>query len=151
MKGLGSGGSALAENLEQAAFPIAGVGASAGGLAATTELLRHLGSRPGAGIVVVHHLDPTHESHHVDILSRVTSLPVEAAHDGRRVEPNHVYVVPPNARLAIEGGALRLKDQRRRLCEPQASNHMRRGDACRSITCRAWASTWSLRLPLKPE
>jgi two-component system CheB/CheR fusion protein len=92
----------------QAAFPIAGVGASAGGLAATTELLRHIGPRPGAGIVIVQHPDPAHESRLLDVLTRVTTLPVEAAHDGHRVVPNRVYVVPPNARSAIAGGVLRL-------------------------------------------
>lgn len=90
------------------AFPIAGVGASAGGLAATTNLLRHIGSRPGAGIVIVHHLDPTHESHLVEILSRATPLPVQVAEDGRAVEPNRVYVVPPNGRLSMAGGVLHL-------------------------------------------
>lgn len=91
-----------------ARFPIAGVGASAGGLAATTELLRHLGQKPNIAVVIFHHLDPTHESSLAAILSRVSTLPVQAISDGMRVEPNHVYVVPPNADLDITDGKLNL-------------------------------------------
>jgi two-component system CheB/CheR fusion protein len=58
--------------------------------------------------VVVHHLDPSHESSLVDIFSRVTPLPVAAVSDGTRVESNHVYVVPPNAGLGIARGRLHL-------------------------------------------
>jgi two-component system CheB/CheR fusion protein len=90
------------------AFPIVGIGASAGGLAATSELLRHIGPRPGAGIVIFHQLEPTHASGLVEILSRATALPVQSADDGRRVEQNCVYMVPPNARLSIENGILSL-------------------------------------------
>lgn len=90
------------------AFPIVGVGASAGGLAATTDLVRHLGRRPGVALVIVHHLDPVHESSLVEIFSRATALPVHAAADGVRVEPKHIYVVPPNAGLFLSGGFLNL-------------------------------------------
>lgn len=89
-------------------FPIVAVGASAGGLAPTTDLLRHLGSNPGLGLVVIHHLDPTHESHLVEILSRATPLPVLVATGGLRVEVNHVYVIPPNTDLLIVNGVLKL-------------------------------------------
>jgi PAS domain S-box-containing protein len=91
-----------------AGFPIVGVGASAGGLAASIELSRHLGPLPGAGIVIFHHLEPTHESALVEILSRTTPLSVQSADDGSRVEPNRIYIVPPNARLSIEDGLLKL-------------------------------------------
>ena len=90
------------------AFPIVGVGASAGGLAATTELLQHLGAHCGVGIVAVHHLSPTHASSLVEILARATPLPVHLATDGICVERNHVYVVPPNADLLLDGQRLRL-------------------------------------------
>jgi two-component system, chemotaxis family, CheB/CheR fusion protein len=92
----------------RASFPIVGVGASAGGLAPTVDLLRCLGSAPGVALVVVHHLDPTHESGLVDILSRVTEMPVVVARDGVRVEPDHVYVIPPNSELLISQGFLEL-------------------------------------------
>lgn len=89
-------------------FPIAGVGASAGGLAATSVLLQHLGPRPDVAVVVVHHLDPSHASSLVDIFSRITPLRVAVASEGMQVEPNHVYVVPPNAGLGITEGKLNL-------------------------------------------
>jgi two-component system CheB/CheR fusion protein len=89
-------------------LPIAAIGASAGGLAPTIELLREVGADPGMAIVVIHHLDPSHESGLVEILSRSTPMPVAAAEDGAVVVRNHVYVVPPNAGLLIEHGVLRL-------------------------------------------
>ena len=89
-------------------FPVVGVGASAGGLAPTSELLRHLGAKPGIAVVVVQHLDPTHASSLVEILARATSLPVCAATDGMVVERDHVYVLPPNANILVVAGALRL-------------------------------------------
>jgi two-component system CheB/CheR fusion protein len=89
-------------------FPIVAVGASAGGLAPTGELLRELGPSPGVAIIVIHHLDPLHESSLVDILSRATPLRVETATDGLPVELNHVYVMPANAGLLINQGRLSL-------------------------------------------
>lgn len=97
----GTGGS-------QGAFPIVGVGASAGGLVASGDLLRELGPEPGVALVFIHHLDPSHESGLADILSRQTRLPVVAVTDGVQVEPNKVYVMPPNAGLLIAGGRLNL-------------------------------------------
>jgi two-component system CheB/CheR fusion protein len=92
----------------RALFPVVGVGASAGGLAASGELLRELGSAPGVAVVIVHHLDPSHESSLVEIFSRLTPLQVVAATEGVRVEPDHVYVMPPNAGLLIHAGLLNL-------------------------------------------
>lgn len=89
-------------------FPIVGIGASAGGLAATTELVRHLGEHPGIGVVIVHHLDPTHQSGLAEIFGRATPMPVQTATDGIRVQANHVYVVPPNAGLLLVHGRLNL-------------------------------------------
>ena len=91
-----------------ALFPIVGVGASAGGLEAFQELLKHLPADTGMGFVLVHHLDPLHESALVQLLARSTTMPVtEVTHD-LRVLPNRVYVIPPNAHLAIAGGVLKL-------------------------------------------
>ncbi len=92
----------------RARFPVVGVGASAGGLAATTELVRGLGSRSGVVVVVVHHLAPTHDSSLVDILARATVIPVHAATDGLTVAPNNIYVIPPNADLELAGETLRV-------------------------------------------
>ena len=84
------------------------VGASAGGLSPTVELLRHLGPEPGVAVVIVHHLDPAHASSLADILARVTALPVQTVADGMPAKVNHVYVVPPNFSLGITYGFLKL-------------------------------------------
>ena len=94
---------------ERVPFPIVGVGASAGGLEAFTELLKHLPLDTGMGFVLVQHLDPEHESALTQLLSRATSLPVQDASNNRRVEPNRIYVIPRNTNLAIERGMLKLQ------------------------------------------
>jgi two-component system CheB/CheR fusion protein len=92
----------------QATFPIVGIGASAGGLEAVTQLLNHLPPDAGVGIVVIQHLDPKHESLTSEILSRATSMPVIEAQDGMELQVNRVYVIPPNYYLRIADGILRL-------------------------------------------
>lgn len=89
-------------------FPVVGVGAAAGGLEAFTHLLEHLPENTGAALVLVQHLDPKRESKLAELLARATRLPVlEAAH-GLALQPNHVYVAPPNTYLALGQGVLQL-------------------------------------------
>jgi two-component system CheB/CheR fusion protein len=90
-------------------FAIVGIGASAGGLEAFTELLKHLPTDTGMGFVLVQHLDPQHESALTQLLARATSMPVREVTDNLRVEANHVYVIPPNTTLAIQQGILKLQ------------------------------------------
>src|SRR5437588_8436242 len=97
-----------AESSSSNLFPIVGVGASAGGLEAFTDLLRHLPEKTGMAFVLVQHLDPTHGSVLPEILSRATKIPVSEVKDGSKVEPDHVYVIPANTSMVIEGGVLRL-------------------------------------------
>src|SRR5216683_1715952 len=92
----------------RAPFPIVGVGASAGGLEAFTQLLKALPSRTGMAYVLVQHLDPTHESALTEILAKTTEMPVSQVTDATPVEPNHVYVIPPNVDMIISQGILRL-------------------------------------------
>ena len=87
-------------------FPVVGVGASAGGLEAFTQLLRHVPPDTGMAFVLVQHLDPTHTSLLGEVISRATEMPVAEAADGVRVEPDHVYVIPPNADLGMADGRL---------------------------------------------
>jgi len=86
-------------------FPVVGVGASAGGLEAFTQLLTHLPADTGMAIVLVQHLDPTQGSLLSEILARTTPMPVHAIADGMAIAPNQVYVIPPNHLLTLEGGA----------------------------------------------
>jgi two-component system CheB/CheR fusion protein len=86
--------------------PVAGIGASAGGLEAFTELLSHLPDDTGMAFVLIQHLDPTHESHLTELLSRVSRMPVAEVKDKTRVKANHVYVIPPRCNLGISSGVL---------------------------------------------
>ncbi len=90
-------------------FPIVGIGASAGGLEAFTQLLKHLPSDTGMGFVLVQHLDPDHESALAQILARVTSMPVREVANELRIAPNHVYIIPPNTDMATARGVLKLQ------------------------------------------
>jgi two-component system, chemotaxis family, CheB/CheR fusion protein len=89
-------------------FPIVAIGASVGGLEAFSNLLRALPPNPGLALIFVPHLDPTHESEMVEILSRTTSLTVLQASEGMRVLVNSVYVLPPNSDMTISDGTLHL-------------------------------------------
>ena len=89
-------------------FPIVGVAASAGGLEAFTQLLEHLPVDTGMAFVLIQHLSPDHESLLTEILARVTQLQVCEGQNGMRVEPNHVYIIPPNAKMVLVAGLLRL-------------------------------------------
>ena len=91
-----------------ARFPIVAIGASAGGLEAFSNLLRALPPEPGVALVFIPHLDPTHESAMVELLSRTTRLPVVQAAEGVRVAVNTVYVLPPNCDMTISDGVLHL-------------------------------------------
>jgi two-component system CheB/CheR fusion protein len=89
-------------------FPIVGIGASAGGLEAFTQLLKALPTDTGMGFVVVQHLAPKHESVLTEILSRATKMHVTEVRDGMLVEPDHLYVIPPDTNMAILHGRLNL-------------------------------------------
>ena len=89
-------------------FPIVGIGASAGGLEAFSQLLEHLPLDAGMAFVLVQHLDPQHESALANLLQRKTSIPVQEVTNNLRVRANHIYVIPPNANLGIVSGVLKL-------------------------------------------
>ncbi|MEI8342717.1 MAG: chemotaxis protein CheB, partial [Verrucomicrobiota bacterium] len=90
------------------AFPVVGIGASAGGLEACSELLKHLPGHPGVAVVLVQHLDPNHPSHLSEILQRTSKMPVAEVTDGMKVEVDHVYIIPPNVKIRIADMALKL-------------------------------------------
>jgi len=74
---------------------VVGIGASAGGLEAFTKFLAHLPDDTGMAFLLVQHLDPQHESHLAEILSKSAKAPVAEAKDGMEVEPDRVCVIPP--------------------------------------------------------
>ncbi len=97
---------AAEDNGQDASFPIVGIGASAGGLEAFTELLSHLPADTGMAFVLIQHLDPKHESHLAELLSKASAMPVTELKGDTRAEANHVYVIPPRCNLGISGGIL---------------------------------------------
>jgi len=94
-------------------FPIAAIGASAGGLEAFTQLLKNLPNDTGLGFVLIQHLAPEHDSQLSEILQRTTEMPVNEAQEGMRIVPNSVYVIPPNTLMTLEQGILRLEPRHR--------------------------------------
>ena len=89
-------------------FPIVGIGASAGGLEACSDLLRHLPTDTGMAFVLVQHLDPAHESLLSSLLANTTAMRVVQVKTGMKVRPNQLYVIPPNAGMIIEKRVLKL-------------------------------------------
>ena len=86
------------------AYNIVAVAASAGGLAALSEVLSPLPADFAATVVVVQHLDPRHRSLLADILSRRTGLRVKQAEEGEQLQPATVYIAPPDRHLLITPG-----------------------------------------------
>ncbi|HEY9710713.1 MAG TPA: chemotaxis protein CheB, partial [Oculatellaceae cyanobacterium] len=93
---------------EHQSFCIVGIGASAGGLEAFTQLLGALPTDTGMAFVLIQHLDPTHKSLLTELIGRVTKMPVREVSEGMAVKPNHVYIIPPNTDMIILQGELKL-------------------------------------------
>jgi len=94
-------------------FPVVGIGASAGGLAAFEHLFAQMPADSDTGIafVIVQHLDPDHKSILTELVRRCTRMHVFEVTDGISVEPNCTYIIPPNKDLTLAGGHLHLVDR----------------------------------------
>ncbi len=93
------------------AFPIVGIGSSAGGLEALEQFLHHVPEHSGMAFVIVQHLDPGDRGAFVDLLRRATAMPVEHVRDGQKVEADHVYVIPPAKDISLLHGVLHVMPQ----------------------------------------
>lgn len=102
----------------ESGFPIVGIGASAGGLEALQSFLQNVPEKSGIAYILVQHLDPTHKGYLVDILNRETDMPVLQVTEGTAIEPNCVYIIPPNKDMSLFHGVLYL-------FEPVKSNGLR--------------------------
>jgi len=91
------------------AIRIVGIGASAGGLAPLEAFLGNTPPHSGMAYIVVQHLDPTHQTLLSELLQRVTSMPVREARQNLRIQPDCVYVIPPNTELSVSHGMLQLE------------------------------------------
>lgn len=96
---------------EKTAFPVVGIGASAGGLEAMTELLEHLDANSGMAFVLIQHLSPKQTTILPEILARATSMPVLLAENEMQVQPNHLYIIPPGRDMTIYHGHLNLMER----------------------------------------
>ena len=96
------------EKTPGADFPIIGIGASAGGLEALERFLRNVPEKSGMAFVVVQHLDPTREGMMVELLERITAMPVFQVLENTSVKPDCVYLIPPNRDMSLFHGALHL-------------------------------------------
>src|SRR5450755_146026 len=91
-----------------AAFPIVGIGASAGGLEALDQFLGRVPAGSGMAFVIVQHLDPTRKGIMPELLQRVTGMKVIQVKGRTTVQPDCVYVIPPNKDMSILHGVLHL-------------------------------------------
>ena len=91
-------------------FPIVGIGASAGGLAAFEAFFSGMPAEadPGMAFVLVQHLAPDHKSILTDLIRRYTRMQVFEVEDGMTVQPNCAYIIPPNCDMAFLNGTLQL-------------------------------------------
>ena len=89
-------------------FLTVGIGASAGGLEAFQTFFRHMDENSGMAFVLISHFAPDHDSLLSELLAKETQMPVLQVHEEVRLQPNQVYVIPPNATLTVDDGILRL-------------------------------------------
>ncbi|MBL6992093.1 MAG: PAS domain-containing protein [Bacteriovoracaceae bacterium] len=89
-------------------FPIVGIGASAGGLAAFEAFFDSMPEDSGMAFVLVAHLAPDHASILPELIQKKTKMKVEQVMGSMTVVPNHVYIIPPNKEMAISDGTLQL-------------------------------------------
>src|SRR4051794_127538 len=105
---------------------VVGIGASAGGLAALRTFFGAMPRTPGFACVVVMHLAPEHESHLDELLQPYTPMRVQQVKETTRLEPNNVYVIPPNANLEAIDTHLKLSQLERRRSERAPIDHFLR-------------------------
>lgn len=98
------------DGLVPPSFPVVGIGASAGGLAAIEAFFAAMpaDTESGMAFVVVQHLDPDHKSILIDLVKKYTKMSVFKVEDGIRVQPNCTYIIPPNCDMAFLKGKLHL-------------------------------------------
>jgi len=95
-------------DLDTGQFPIVGIGASAGGLEALEQFLGNVPENSGIAYIVIQHLDPTQKGMLPELLQRITKMKVFQVKDRMAVNPNSVYVIPPNKSMSILRGVLHL-------------------------------------------
>jgi two-component system CheB/CheR fusion protein len=99
---------------ESKKFLVAGIGATAGGIGALREFFSHVSANSSVAYVVIMHLSPEHASNLSSVLQNQTTVPVTEVTATIRIEPNRIYVIPPNKYLMVEDGVIELTEPERR-------------------------------------
>ncbi len=89
-------------------FPIVGIGASAGGLEALEGFIRNIPDETNIAFVVVQHLAPRYKSIMPELLKKYTKMEIHVVKDGMKIEPNCVFLNPPDKEVAIIKKAVQL-------------------------------------------
>ena len=89
---------------------IVGLGASAGGVQALREFFEHVPAATGMAYVVILHLSPDYDSKLAEVIQAIASIPVTKVTEKVAVEPDHIYVVPPNRHLIMSDGYILVSD-----------------------------------------
>ncbi len=96
---------------QPSAFEIIAIAASAGGVSALSLLLARLPAKLGAAVVIVQHVDPRHRSLMPQVIGRQSRMPVVHGEEGMELEPDHVFLAPPDRHMLIKRrGTLTLTD-----------------------------------------
>ncbi|MEN6293496.1 MAG: CheR family methyltransferase, partial [Methanobacterium sp.] len=93
---------------ESRKFPVVGIGASAGGLEALGKMFSNMPVDSGAAFILIQHLDPSRKSSMVELLARYTDMEVIEIKEGMHIQPNKLYITPPNKNVGIIKGVLHL-------------------------------------------
>lgn len=105
-----AGNSTPAVENKQKHLLIVGIGASAGGLKAFEHFFSRMAPDSGMAFILIPHLDPGHVSMLPELLRKYTAMALLQANDGTKVEPNTIYIIPPNKKMAIKRGTLMLTE-----------------------------------------
>lgn len=93
-------------------FLVVGLGASAGGITALREFFANVPVNSGVAYIVILHLSPDHDSKLAEVLQGVARIPVRQVSKRTKVEPDHVYVVPPSKSLGLDDGHITLRSSK---------------------------------------
>lgn len=89
-------------------FPVVGIGASAGGLKVLQDFFDHIPENSGLAFVVIVHLAPKKTSAMESLLASHTKMEVKQIGGSTKIQPNHIYIIPPNNQLRVENSQLKL-------------------------------------------
>lgn len=96
------------EPVDQNIFPVAAIGGSAGGIEACSTLLRELPEETGIAFIIIQHLSADSPSMLASVLARETAMPVVEGESEMAIQPNHIYVIPPDKVMTLTDGHIAL-------------------------------------------